>query len=96
MYQVGFRIFDTAGFWFGLILVTTICLLPNLAIKYLQTLYWPHNFQIIQEEEKLDGLNRSGDSMKVEKIHSWTSGDELSDASPSQSFAIRKALKTLS
>eukprot|EP00455_Lapot_gusevi_P036920 TRINITY_DN4116_c0_g3_i2.p1 TRINITY_DN4116_c0_g3~~TRINITY_DN4116_c0_g3_i2.p1 ORF type:complete len:1260 (-),score=363.04 TRINITY_DN4116_c0_g3_i2:462-4241(-) len=57
MYYVSFRMFRMGVFWWGLILVCVICMLPDFTWKYVQRTYFPSTVDIILEQEQGFGKN---------------------------------------
>ncbi|KAJ6245375.1 putative phospholipid-transporting atpase [Anaeramoeba flamelloides] len=68
LYQIGNVLFKLPFFWLTLLFVVTLCLLPDILIKFYQRNYSPKDFQIIQEQERIEKKNPEG--FEIEKKQS--------------------------
>lgn len=49
LYNILVKLFTTAQFYFTVILIQVVCLLPRALYMYIQTNYYPHDADIIRE-----------------------------------------------
>lgn len=96
MYQVPNQVFNTAVFWLTVILVSLMCVFPNMAFIYFKRTYFPERYQIVQEEVLME-----------ENPHLFPAPVDPSNpklglishaglSSPTQSFAIKRVMNTMS
>lgn len=99
MYAIANHLFDTASFWLYIIIATAACIVPNLLFKCVRNTYWPNNIQIVQEEEVLDEEMAHEQARPPSSISARTTSPHSSvedGASTQQSFAVKRAMKSLS
>jgi len=63
------RMLRMPDFWFFLLLIPCICLLPDLIYKYIRRTYYPEDWQILQEMEILDQLPSLADKLRRKSSH---------------------------
>ncbi|KAF2070558.1 hypothetical protein CYY_008121 [Polysphondylium violaceum] len=103
VYQVAFKVFSSAYFWFSLAVLPVICLVPDTLYKYIQRDIKPYSFQIVQELERIYGkpsdimdkdlLQQQDDGRKYKSSSNVADIEELNVESSSNSLQNEKRKK---
>lgn len=95
MYQVPNHVFNTGIFWLSVLLVSMLCIFPDMAIIYYKRTYFPEKYHIVQEEALLEGSGLAASSNNLsDHLHLIPHVPGL--ASPAQSFAIKRVMNAMS
>ncbi len=90
MYWVLLRMYSQAQFWWGLLLVSIVSLLPYLSYNYAQRMFWPTAEDVIHEHELgygEDGVDKSDGS-------GWRVPNEYASSSSSSSSSTPSSPKS--
>jgi len=82
-YQVMHTAARTGYFWFGIGIVSTICIVPEVCLEFFQRTYYPRDWQIVQELAFSDGVHPKTISQIVQEGNELLENTDEEDSSES-------------
>jgi len=65
IFNVAFFVFNSPMFYFSVVIVTFVCLLPDVTFKYIKRTYWPDPDHIAQELGRLEEDTKENHAKKA-------------------------------